>query len=76
MKVRKLTEEQKSILVGKKWNEETYFNPVLDANGNWFITEGEFYGLTLIKAIELGVENWYPNLEQIDYNPIILNLPI
>lgn len=72
MKVRKLTIEQKTLLVGQKWNNETFFNPVLDADNNWFISEEEYQGCTLLKAIELGIENWFPNLPQIDYNPVIV----
>ena len=72
MKVRKLTIEQKDLLIGQKWNNETFFNPVLDADGNWFISEEEFQGCTLLKAIELGIENWFPTLPQIDYNPVIV----
>ena len=71
MKVRELTIEQKDVLMGQKWNSDTFFNPIQDADGKWIIGEIEFQGCTLIKAIELGIENWFPNLPQIDLNPII-----
>ena len=46
MKVRELTIEQKTLLVGQKWNNETFFNPVLDADGKWFISEEEYNALS------------------------------
>ena len=33
MKVRQLTQEQKDQLIGQMWNNGSYFNPTLDANG-------------------------------------------
>ena len=64
MKVLKLTEEQKDILVGKQFDTDCYFNPVLDNNGNWFISlEEREYN----KNEEI---NWLNGLEEIDYEPI------
>ena len=64
MKVLKLTEEQKDILVGKQFDIDCYFNPVLDNNGNWFISlEEREYN----KNEEI---NWLNGLEEIDYEPI------
>ena len=34
----KITIEQKNALVGVKLNSDTYFNPVRDINGDWFIS--------------------------------------
>jgi hypothetical protein len=65
MKVLKLTEEQKELLVDKEYDDDCYFNPILDADGNWFISlEERQYN----KKEEY---NWINNLEEIDYNPII-----
>ena len=68
MKVRQLTLEQKDILVGQKWNNEAFFNPTLDANGNWFISNEEVNGCT-----HEGVNEWIHDLIEIDYNPVIVN---
>jgi hypothetical protein len=71
MKVRKLTEEQKNLLVGQTFDTIQYFNPVLDADGNWFISNEEFNYLTLVRANEIGVVNWWFTLPEIPYNPVI-----
>ena len=68
MKVRKITTEQKDILIGQKWNDEAFFNPTLDANGNWFISNEEVNGCT-----HEGVTEWIHDLIEIDYNPVIVN---
>lgn len=41
MKVAILTEEQKDLLVNGKVQENWYFSPVIDGNGNYIITESE-----------------------------------
>ena len=38
MEVYNLTEEQKDALVGNTYDGVQYFNPTLDADGNWFIS--------------------------------------
>lgn len=65
MKVRQLTIEQKDLLVGQTWDGVQYFNPTLDANGNWFISNEEVNGCTTIA--------WLLTLPEIDYNPVIVN---
>lgn len=67
MKVRQLTIEQKDQLVGQKYDGVQYFNPTLDANGNWFISNEEVNGCTTIA--------WLSTLPEIDYNPVIVELP-
>ena len=67
MNVYKLTIEQKDQLVGQKWNDQAYFNPQLDADGNWFISVEEVNGCTH----ENGAFEWIHTLEEIDHNPII-----
>ena len=72
MNVYKLTTEQKELLIGQKWDGEQYFNPVLDVDGNWFISIKEVNGCTH----ENGAFEWIHDLPLIPYNPIILNYPI
>ncbi|CAB4146992.1 hypothetical protein UFOVP516_7 [uncultured Caudovirales phage] len=71
MEVYKITEEQKDILIGKTYDGLQYFNPTLDADGNWFISIEEFNYLTLVKAQELNIIVWWFTLPLIEYNPII-----
>ena len=71
MNVHKLTIEQKDQLVGQKWNEDTFFNPQLDADGNWFISVEEVNGCTH----ENGAFEWIHELPLIPYNPVISELP-
>lgn len=68
-KVYKLTIEQKDQLIGQTWDGVQYFNPTLDADGNWFISYEEYFNCTTDVMI-----NW--NLPEIDYNPVVVNLPI
>ncbi|CAB5217661.1 hypothetical protein UFOVP207_13 [uncultured Caudovirales phage] len=73
MKVRELTLEQSTSLQGKIWGfQGQYFNPQLDANGKWFISNEEVNGCTQAQAI--GCDAWLLTLPEIDYNPIINDL--
>lgn len=75
MKVRQLTLEQKNILVGKVWGYDNQeFNPTLDADGNWFISNEEVNGCTLVQAESIPCDAWLLTLPEIDYNPIIPNI--
>jgi hypothetical protein len=77
MKVRKLTIEQKDLLIGKVWGyENQIFNPILDAGGNCFISNEEVNGCTLAQAQSIGCDSWLLTLPEIDYNPVISNFPI
>ena len=38
-----ITQQQKDILVGKTYDGVCYFNPILDLNDNWIISEIEYY---------------------------------
>ena len=69
MKVRQLTLEQKDQLVGQKYDGEQYFNPVLDADGIWFISNEEFFNCTTATLF-----GW--TLTEIDYNPVIVEFPV
>lgn len=66
MKVRQLTLEQKNQLVGQTYDGEQYFNPTLDADGNWFISNEEVNGCSTIA--------WLSTLPEIDHNPIIVEI--
>lgn len=75
VKVRKLTLEQKNILVGKVWGfYGQEFNPVLDADGFWIISNEEVNGCTLAQAESIPCDAWLLTLPEIDYNPIITNI--
>ena len=70
MKVRQLTIEQKDLLVGQTYDGVQFFNPTLDANGNWFISNEEVNNCT-----HVGVNEWIHDLPEIDYNPVVSELP-
>ena len=36
-----LTTQQKDLLIGQKFDDSSYFNPIQDINDNWFISEIE-----------------------------------
>ncbi len=38
MNVGLLTEIQKQTLIGERYNNDSYFNPVQDKDGNWIIS--------------------------------------
>lgn len=61
MKVHLLTTEQKDLLISKKINEATIFNPTQDANNNWFISIEE------VEQNETEELNWVKDLPLIDY---------
>ena len=71
MNVYKLTVEQKDMLVGQMWNNQAYFNPTLDADGNWFISIEEVNGCTH----ENGAFEWIHELPLIAFNPVVSELP-
>lgn len=75
MNVYKLTIEQKNILVGETYDGIQFFNPTIDVDGTWFISIEEYNYLTLVRANEIGIINWWFTLPLIPYNPIILQLP-
>jgi len=71
MTVYKLTIEQKDQLVGQTWNGTAFFNPTLDADGNWFISAEEVNGCT-----HEGSVDWIHDLPQIPHNPVVSELPM
>lgn len=65
-----LTELQKDELVGQLFDDDSYFNPIQDANDNWIIS---------IEEIENNVNqtfDWLKELEMIIFVPQQKNLPI
>jgi hypothetical protein len=56
-----LTPEQADLIRGIEFMPDNYFNPILDANGNWIITEEE--------VSQTSIE-WVKDLPQIEYEPI------
>ena len=72
MKVRQLNAEQKAILEGQVWGfNGQVFNPTLDADNNYFISNEEVNGCTLSQAQAIGCDAWLLTLPEIDYNPIV-----
>ena len=71
MKVRQLTEEQKNLLEGKMYDGVQFFNPTQDADGNWFISNEE-----VSQATNEEFTSWINNLTEIDYNPVVSELPL
>ena len=70
MTVRQLTIEQKDALVGQTYDGVQFFNPTLDANGVWFISQE-----CVDQCIHEGIHEWIHDLPLIAYNPVISELP-
>jgi hypothetical protein len=70
MKVRQLTLEQKDLLLGNTYDGVQFFNPTLDADGNWFISNEEVAQTTNEEFVA-----WINDLTEIDYNPVVTELP-
>ena len=63
MNVAILTIEQKDQLVGEQYANDSYFNPILDANDKWVISEEEINFLANHDFL------WLNNLPISVYNP-------
>ena len=59
----KLTIEQKDLLLGKFYAPSSLFNPVMDQNGDWFISSNE------INDCVYSEFDWIKNLPQMEYIP-------
>jgi len=68
MNVYKLTTEQKEALIGQTYDGLQYFNPVLDAENNWFISIEE------VNQCTNELFQWVKDLPIINYNPVINEL--
>lgn len=76
MTVRELTLEQKNTLEGQVWGfEGQVFAPQLDADGKWFTSNETVLGCTLAQAQAIGCDAWLLSLPEIEYNPVINELP-
>ncbi len=71
MNVFQLTTEQKNQLMGQTYDGIQIMNPPQDANGNHYISQEVYNSITLVRANELGVINWWFTLPLIPYNPIV-----
>jgi hypothetical protein len=58
-----LNQEQKDSLVGKLYTDDSYFNPIQDAEDNWIISTEEMINCTNEKFM------WVKELELITYVP-------
>ena len=58
-----LTEEEKNKLIGQLYDDDSYFNPIQDANDNWVISVEEMEYCTNEQFM------WVKDLELIPYEP-------
>jgi hypothetical protein len=58
-----LTETQKDELIGQLYDEDSYFNPIQDADDNWVISVEEMEYCTNPTFA------WVKDLDLIPYNP-------
>lgn len=66
-----ITQQQKDILVGKTYDGVCYFNPILDINDNFVISEIEYYyclGLWYLDELQTEL-SFITNLSLIEYLP-------
>lgn len=65
MEVLLLTEQQKELLIGNIYTDDSYFNPIQDIDDNWIISFEERDYLTNNEFM------WIKNLPIIEYKPKI-----
>ena len=58
-----LTFEQKELIHGQQYTDDSYFNEILDADDNWIISTEEMYFCTNVQFM------WVKDLELIAYKP-------
>jgi hypothetical protein len=58
-----LNQEQKDLLTGQLYTDDSYFNPIQDADDNWIISTEEMINCTNEKFM------WVKELELIEYVP-------
>ena len=66
-----ITIEQKNILLGQTYDGICYFNPVLDLNDNWIISEIEYYyclGLWYLDELQTDLQ-FITTLPLTEYQP-------
>lgn len=64
-----ITTEQKDLLVGQKYDEKQYFNPIQDAENNWIISQEEIIQCTNVDF------QWVKELTLSNFNPPIYTDP-
>lgn len=69
MQVFKITEQQKDLLIGQTWDWVTFFNPTIDAAGNYFVSQEEVNGCNKPEF------QWLKSCELIPHNPVVVNFP-
>jgi len=65
MMVGLLTTEEKDQLIGQKYSEDSYFNPIQDIDGNWIISMEEMVFSTYEEF------RWVKNISMIEFKPKI-----
>jgi hypothetical protein len=63
-----LSEVQKDELVGQLYTEDSYFNPIQDADDNWIISVEEMEFCTVEQFM------WIKDLPLIEYVPKVIDL--
>ena len=71
MNVYKLTIKQKDALVGQTYDGVQFFHPVLDADGNWFISQE-----CVDQCTHEDIHEWIHELPLIPYNPPVNERPL
>ena len=71
MNVYKLTEHQAQQIEGQTYDGEQFMMPPIDAEGNRYISQEVYNRITLVRASELGVIDWWFTLPLIPYNPLV-----
>jgi hypothetical protein len=71
MNVYQLTLEQRNQLVDETYDGVQFMNPPQDADGEYYLSQEVYNAITLVRASELGVIDWWFTLPVIDYNPVV-----
>jgi hypothetical protein len=76
MNVYRITEAQKDQVIGQTWGYQgQLFNPTLDADSLWFLSQEEVLGCTYAQATALGIDSWLLTLTLVPHNPVVNELP-
>jgi hypothetical protein len=76
MNVYQLTLGQRNQLVGQTYDGVQIMNPPQDADGEYYLSQEVYNSITLVRANELGVISWWFTLPEIDYNPVVSEMPL
>ena len=61
IKVYRITEAEADLLRGQEFDTDSYFNPTLDADGFWFISDEE------VKGLKKSEFDWIKNKTKVDW---------